>query len=96
MNYLLLFIILLSSIVYLVMYVSTYKLYKYNKSYINQQLKDNKSEIEIIKYPYFISCNLNPENQYHEKKFKEYYHIPESKKLKLIENNWKFRIIYEK
>lgn len=96
MNYLLLFIILLSSIVYLVMYVSTYKLYKYNKSYINQQLKDNKNEIEIIKYPYFISCNLNPENQYHEKKFKDYYHIPESKKLKLIENNWKFGIIYEK
>lgn len=95
LNYILLIIIIFMSTIYLIMYISTHKLYQYNKEYIRKQLEEGKEEIEIIKYPYFISCNLNPDNPYHEKKFKDYYHIPQEKSLKLLENNWQIKIIYK-
>ena len=83
-------------IFYLLLYINVAKCqYNIGKA-IKSQLKKNKKVIEIERFPNFINCNINPENEYHIMKFKKYYHIPDSIELKLISKNWKYLIFYTK
>ena len=86
-------VLILSSIIYIIIYISTYRQYKENKSIIEKGIKDNSKVIEIYKYPAFINCNINPESEYHLKVFKKYYNI-EDKEVILLDNKWKYYIVY--
>ncbi len=63
---------------------------------IKKQLDEGSKIMEIEKFPYFINCNINPENDYHIKQFKKYYKIPDNVEIKLTEKHWKYLIIYSK
>ena len=89
-------IIIISCVIYLILYISVHRLYIDNLNRINEQIKNDSNTIEIIAYPGFINCNINPMNDYHIKKFKLYYNIPDNKKLVLLNNNWKYFIFYTK
>ena len=95
-NIILSIIISLMLIFYLILYISIYRQYKDNLKRINEQIKNDSQVIEIVAYPGFINCNINPGNEYHIRKFKEYYGIDEIKEIKLIDNNWKYIIFYNK
>ncbi len=95
-NFLATTICILSSIFYITLYTSARLQLIENNKNIKEQLEEDKDVIEIIKYPNFVSCNINPENDYHLQKFKLYYEIPEDKEVKLIDNNWKYQLIYTK
>lgn len=85
--------LVLSSIIYILIYISTYRQYKENKLIIEKGIKDNSKVIEIYKYPVFINCNINPESEFHLKVFKKYYNI-EDKEVILLDNKWKYFILY--
>lgn len=92
------FLLVFTSIVmcfYLFLYINVYRCQTSLEKSIKMQLKNNNDVIEIEKFPAFINCNINPENDYHIKQFKRYYKIPQSKELKLV-SNWKYYIIYNK
>jgi len=76
-------------------YISIYRQYRYNVNSIKNQLNNNETTIEIVRYPSFANCNINPENEYHIRKFKEYYGIGKNIEIKLIDNNWKYFIFYK-
>ena len=80
---------------YIFLYINVYKCQITLERNIKKQLKNNTDVIEIEKFPAFINCNINPENDYHIKQFKRYYKIPQSKEIKLV-SNWKYYIIYHK
>lgn len=90
-------ILLIVSIVmfifYTILYISVARQYRENLNTINTSKKSNV--IEIRKYPSFVNCNINPSNPYHMKRFKEYFNIPESAEVKIIDNNWKYLIFYK-
>ena len=90
-------ILLIVSIVmfifYTILYISVARQYRENLNTINTSKKSNV--IEIRKYPSFVNCNINPSNPYHMKRFKEYFNIPESTEVKIIDNNWKYLIFYK-
>ena len=88
-------ILILISISYLFIYINVYRCQIDNKKYIKSQLKEDKQTIEILKFPYFVNCNINPNTDYHNSVYKKYYNIPEEKKLKQIDK-WKYSIIYKK
>ena len=87
-------IVIVSSLFYLVLYISTYRQYKENKSIIEKGIKEESKVIEIYKYPYFANCNINPDDEYHLKVFKKYYGINDDVEVKLLDNNWKYLIVY--
>lgn len=87
-------IIIVSSIFYLTLYISIYRQYKENKNIIENGIKDKSKVIEIYKYPYFANCNINPDNDYHLRVFKKYYGIDEEVEVKLLDNKWKYLILY--
>ena len=93
-TYILELIVILLSITYLLLYISIHKQYKENYEIIKNGIKNKSKLIEIYKYPYFINCNINPENEFHIARFKEYYGIDSDIEIKLIENKWKYIIIY--
>lgn len=93
-NIIILFIIIISCIFYSILYISTFRQYKENKSIIENSIKDQSNVIEIYKYPYFINCNINPDNDYHLRVFKRYYNIPENTEVKLLDNKWRYLILY--
>ena len=81
---------------YSILYVSIRRQNIDNVKNIELQKKEKAKVIEIVKYPYFANCNINPENEYHIKKFKQYYGIDSDVEIKLIDNNWKYLIFYYK
>ena len=88
-----LFIItILSMIFYLILYISIYRQYLDNNNRIKNNLNNNI--IEIGAYPGFVNCNINPLDDFHIKKFKEYYHIKEDTEIVVLKNNWKYYIFY--
>ena len=95
-NRLLEIIILLSCMFYLVLYISIHMQYMENKKIIEDGIKNKEDVIYIKAYPGFVNCNINPENDYHMGKFKLYYGIDEKVEVKLVDNNWKYYIIYQK
>ena len=93
-NIIIIFIIIISCIFYSILYISTFRQYKENKSIIENSIRDKSKVIEIYKYPYFINCNINPDNDYHLRVFKRYYNIPENVEVKLLKNKWRYLILY--
>ena len=79
---------------YLFIYVNVFRCQISNRKYIKQQLLDNKESIEILKNPYFVGCNINPNTDYHKMVYKKYYGIPEDKDLVQVDR-WKYLIIYK-
>lgn len=86
--------VILCSIFYMVLYISIFRQYKENKTIIEKGIKNKSKVIEIYKYPYFVNCNINPDNEYHLKMFKNYYNISEDTEIILLDNNWKYLILY--
>lgn len=81
---------------YSILYISIARQNYENKQLIKQQKEENRAVITIKKYPEFVNCNINPNNDYHFTKFKQYYKINSNTKIKLIENNWEYFIFYHK
>ncbi len=78
---------------YMIFYVNIFIAQKEREKSIQRQ-KENDI-IEIERFPDFANCNINPDNEFHIGKFKEYYKIPADKQLKLIDGPWKFKIFYQ-
>lgn len=95
LEYLLKIVLVLILISYVFIYVNVFRCHNDNKKYIRQQLLDNKESIEILKYPYFVNCNINPNTDYHKMVYKRYFNIPQDKELIQIDK-WKYFIIYKK
>lgn len=95
-NYGLTCICLGAVIFYLILYTSVNLQAKANEVKIKKALKEKKEVIEIERYPSFVSCNINPENDFHLEKFKSYYHIPQETEIRILPNHWKYQIIYTK
>ena len=93
-NITIIFIIIISCIFYSILYISTFRQYKENKSIIENSIRDKSKVIEIYKYPYFINCNINPDNDYHLRVFKRYYGIDENVEVKLLKNKCRYLILY--
>ncbi len=87
-------VVVLCLIFYSILYISTFKQYKENKSIIEKGIEAKSKTIEIYKYPGFVNCNINPESEYHLKVFKKYYNIPEDTGVILLDNKWEYLIIY--
>ena len=95
-NYILYFITILISLFYLILYISIHKLYVDNLNVIKQGIKNKKKVIEIVRYPHYVNCNINPENDFHMMRFKKYYKISSNVEVKLTDNNFKYLIFYNK
>lgn len=95
-NYILSLVICICFILYLILYISVHRQYMDNFKLINQAKQNNADVVEILAYPGFVNCNINPANDYHIKKFKLYYDIDEDKEIKLIDSKWKYIIFYQK
>jgi hypothetical protein len=79
---------------YLVFYTSIYRANKDNEEIIKNANKTKR--IELIAYPGFAPCNINPTDPYHLKRFKEYYKIDEDVEIVIVNRNWKYLIFYYK
>lgn len=94
LTYILCGITIFTMLGYFVLYVNVSRCQKELEKSITKQLKEEKKVIEIEKFPYFINCNINPENDYHIEKFKKYYKIPDNVEIQLTSKHWKYFIIY--
>lgn len=93
-NYIVSLLIIISSLFYLILYISIFRQYKENNLLIEKGIKDKSKVIEIYKYPKIANCNINPEDDYHLKVFKEYYDIDEEVEIILLDNKWRYLIFY--
>ena len=82
-------------IFFLVLYFSVHCQYLDNYKRIQEGIKNHSKQIEIVEYPSFVNCNINPTNEYHLMKFKEYYGIQEDVQIILLKNSWKWKILYK-
>ena len=87
-------ITLIGMLFYLVFYISIYRTNLANEKMIKDAIKNNTNRIELIAYPGFAPCNINPTNEYHLKRFKEYYHIKDDVEIVIVNRNWKYVIFY--
>ncbi len=81
---------------YGILYINVARLNYDNEQIIKKMKEDKQKILNIVKYPYYVNCNINPENSYHLEKFKEYYHIDKDVKVNLIDNHWQYFIFYHK
>lgn len=95
-HYFLYGVTVITMIGYITLYINVDRCQNQLEKSITKQLKDGNKVIEVERFPYFINCNINPENEYHIKKFKKYYKIPDDIEIKLTEKHWKYLIIYSK
>lgn len=96
LEYLIIICNVIGMLVYITFYISVHLQYIDNYKLINKGVKENSKKIEIVIYPSFAPCNINPTNDYHMKKFKEYYKIDENTEVTIVNNNWKFYLLYRK
>lgn len=89
-------ITILGMIFYLIFYISIYRTNIANEKIIKEANKNNSDKIELIAYPGFAPCNINPTDDYHLKRFKEYYKIKENVEIEIVNKNWKYIIFYYK
>ena len=87
-------ITIIGMLFYLVFYISIYKCNQDNEKIIKDANKTKR--IELIAYPGFAPCNINPTDPYHLKRFKEYYKIDEDVEIVIVNRNWKYIIFYYK
>lgn len=81
------------SLIWVVFYINIRLVQNDLEKSIKKQLREDKEIIEIESFPSYANCNINPTNEYHLIKFKEYYQIPQEKEIKLLPNNWRYIII---
>lgn len=79
--------------IYMVLYINVFICQKDLEKSIKEQLTNDV--IYVVRFPSFINCNINPDNEYHLLRFKEYYGISSEKDVSFVENKWKF-IFYNK
>ena len=87
---------ILGMLVYVIFYINIHNAYQENYKRIKKARNSHATSIELIRYPEYAPCNLNPGNDYHLKKFKEYYKLDENVEIVLTDNHWKYMIIYNK
>lgn len=87
-------LILVGMVIYITMFTSSYIANIDRKESIESQIGNNTIYIE--RFPEYINCNINPDNDFHTSKFKEYYHIPEDTEIILTEKTFKYLIFYRK
>ncbi len=85
---------IMGMIFYLIFYISIFRTHLANEKIIKEANKKHLPEVELIAYPGFAPCNINPTDEFHIKKFKEYYKIGEDVNLKIVRKNWKYIIFY--
>ena len=81
---------------FLILYISVHYQYMDNLKVIKKGIQNDSKTISIREYPSFVNCNINPSNSYHLEKFKEYYGISKDTDIILLENNWKYKLVYKK
>lgn len=80
---------------YLVLYISVHLQYNDNLRRIIKGRNNKSKSIEIVEYPYFVNCNINPSDDFHLVRYKKYYKINKNVEIILKENNWKYLIFYK-
>ena len=95
-NILVIITTIMGMLFYLIFYISIYRVNIENEKIIKDANKNNLDKIEIISYPGFAPCNINPVDSFHLKKFKEYYNIKENVEIEIVNKNWKYIIFYMK
>lgn len=85
-----------SSLFYIILYISVHFQYMDNLKVIETAKRKNSKVIEIVKYPYYVNCNINPTSDFHIMRYKKYYGLNEDVKIVLKENNWNYFIFYSK
>ena len=83
----------LAIICFLIFYTNIYFAQKEREERIEMSLNNKDSIIEIEAFPSYANCNINPGNEYHLEKFKEYYNIPEDVEVVIKPTTWRFIII---
>ena len=81
---------------FIVLYYSVHLQYMDNYKAIQDGIKNKDKKIVLYKYPSFVNCNINPENSYHLNKFRKYYNIDSNVEIVLLNNKWKYKLIYKK
>jgi hypothetical protein len=77
---------------YIILYISVYRQQVERDKSIREQA--GRDIMYIEKFPDFVNRTINPENEYHLRTFKEYYHLPEDVNIELTPNTWKYKIFY--
>lgn len=78
-------VILVCYFIYIfICFVFVYKIDKYRDIYINEQLIEDKNEIEVIRNPIMYIWNNNPDGEYLVRTFKEYKNIDEDKTIRIV------------
>ena len=86
----------LGMLFYLIFYINIHTAYLDNKENIEKSIKEENHTIELIAYPGFAPCNINPMNDYHLRRFKEYYGIKEEVEITYKTDKWKYLIFYQR
>ncbi len=94
-NYIMYFMCISFSLFYLILYISVHLQYNDNLKIIKQVRRNKSKSIELVKYPAFVNCNINPYNDFHLIRYKKYYKLDKNIEIKLKENNWKYLIFYK-
>lgn len=87
---------IVSSLFYIILYISVHFQYEDNLKLIEKAKRKNSKTVEIVKYPHYVNCNINPENEFHIMQYKRYYGLNKNVEIVLKENNWKYFIFYSK
>ena len=87
---------MIGMIFYFIFYLNIHHVYQENTKRIQNAKKTQANSIELIGYPGFAPCNINPSNEYHLGKFREYYEIDDSIEIRITANQWKYMIFYTK
>lgn len=82
--------------VLMLFYINVFRCQKDLEKSIKKQLKDNSENIVIPLFPNYANCNINPDNDFHLIKYKEYYNISQDKNLIFVDGNWHYLIFYKK
>lgn len=77
---------------YLILYINVFRAELDRESSIQRQLKNDIIYIE--RFPSYVNCNINPENEFHMEKFKEYYQIDPDTQVELTDGNWEYLVFY--
>lgn len=81
----------LACIFYLTLYINIHRcLVNVEKAVLSDE-----SVIYIDKFSKYAPCDINPSNEYHLKKFKDYYGLSQDVEIKLVEDKWILDIIYK-
>ena len=77
---------------YLILYINVYRAQQDRQKEIREQLSNDIIYIERL--PSYVNCNINPENEFHLGKFKEYYGIDARSQVKIVDGDWDHIIFY--